>query len=224
MKKIICMLAAASMILTAVAGCSNDGGSADGSAAPSGTASQGTTEGSADTEAPAQTEENTGTEESADTAAPEEGGEENEGTVGKIAEKIMEAYGDNYLPNMDIPSEMIQSLIGLEAESYTEIFAQQPMISAHPDILIIAKAASGKTDEVKSKLEQYRDMLVNDAFQYPMNIAKVNASKVVASGDYVAFILLGAINEDVDSSEEEQAAFAEEQTEIGVNAFKAYFE
>lgn len=214
MKKIICMMTVAAMILAAVAGCSNDGGSAGGSTTPSGTVSEAATDG-AGTEAA-----NT----SADTAAPDDGGEDSEGTVGKIADKIIAAYGDNYLPNMDIPDEMLQSLVGLEADSYTEIFAQQPMISAHPDILIIAKAASGKTDEVKSKLEKYQDYLVNESMQYPMNVAKVNASKIVANGDYVAFILLGAINENEDSSEEEQAAFAEEQTAIGVNAFKAYFE
>lgn len=204
----------AAMILAAVAGCSNDGGSAGGSTTPSGTVSEAATDG-AGTEAA-----NT----SADTAAPDDGGGESEGTVGKIADKIIAAYGDNYLPNMDIPDEMLQSLVGLEADSYTEIFAQQPMISAHPDILIIAKAASGKTDEVKSKLEKYQDYLINESMQYPMNVAKVNASQIVANGDYVAFILLGAINENEDSSEEEQAAFAEDQTAIGVNAFKAYFE
>lgn len=214
MKKIICMMTVAAMILAAVAGCSNDGGSAGGSTTPSGTVSEAATDG-AGTEAA-----NT----SADTATPDDGGEDSEGTVGKIADKIIAAYGDNYLPNMDIPDEMLQSLVGLEADSYTEIFAQQPMISAHPDILIIAKAASGKTDEVKSKLEKYQDYLINESMQYPMNVAKVNASKIVANGDYVAFILLGAINENEDSSEEEQAAFAEDQTAIGVNAFKAYFE
>lgn len=214
MKKIICMMTVAAMILAAVAGCSNDGGSAGGSTTPSGTVSEAATDG-AGTEAA-----NT----SADTAAPDDGGGESEGTVGKIADKIIAAYGDNYLPNMDIPDEMLQSLVGLEADSYTEIFAQQPMISAHPDILIIAKAASGKTDEVKSKLEKYQDYLINESMQYPMNVAKVNASQIVANGDYVAFILLGAINENEDSSEEEQAAFAEDQTAIGVNAFKAYFE
>ena len=224
MKKTICMMAVAAMILAAVAGCSNDGGSASGSTTPSDTVSEAATDGSAGTEAAPETEADQSADEGDDTTAPEDGGEESEGTVGKIADKIIAAYGDNYLPNIDIPADMLQSLVGLEADSYTEIFAQQPMISAHPDILIIAKAASGKTDEVKSKLEQYQDYLINESMQYPMNIAKANASQIVANGDYVAFILLGAINENEDSSEEEQAAFAEDQTAIGVNAFKAYFE
>lgn len=218
MKKVICMMAAASMILASVAGCSNEGGS-DNSSTTTPSAAVSDAAVSTGTEAAADTSEAEGGE----TDAPENGGEETEGTVGKIAEKIIEAYGENYLPNMDIPEEMLKDNIGLDPDSYTEIFAQQPMISAHPDTIIIAKAASGKTDEVKSALEKYQDMLINDSFQYPMNVAKVNSSKIVANGDYVAFIMLGAINENEDSSEEEQAAFAEAQTAIGVDAFNAYF-
>lgn len=206
MKKVICIMAAAVMMSAAFAGCSdnekNGGGTTDLST-------------SAETKA----EESGGSSET----ATETGGEEADNTVEKIADRIKAAYGDNYLPNTDIPPEILKSLLGLEDDSYTEIFAQQPMIGAHPDMLIIAKAASGKTGELKSKLEQYRDKLVNETMQYPMNIAKVNASRVVADGDYVAFILLGAINENDNASEAEQARFAEEQVMIGVEAFKGYF-
>lgn len=220
MKKNICIMAAVVMISAAFAGCSdnenNGGGTTDLSTsaetkAEESSSFEATTETVGDTETPQ--------------AASETGGEEAaDNTVEKIAERIKSAYGDNYLPNTDIPPEMLKSLVGLEDDSYTEIFAQQPMIGAHPDMLIIAKAASGKTGDVKSKLEQYRDKLVSETMQYPMNIAKVNASKIVANGDYVAFILLGAINENDHASEAEQARFAEEQTEIGVKAFEAYFE
>ena len=60
--------------------------------------------------------------------------------------------------------------------------------------------------------------------QYPMNLPKINASQVVQNGDYVAFIMLGAINDDMDASEDDQAKFAEEQEKIGVDAFNKYFE
>lgn len=220
MKKVICIMAAAVMISAAFAGCSdnekNGGGttdlstSAETKAEESGSSSETATETGGDTETSG--------------AASETGGEETaDNTVEKIAQRIKAAYGDNYLPNTNIPPEILKSLVGLEDDTYTEIFAQQPMIGAHPDMLIIAKAASGKTGDVKSKLEQYRDKLVSETMQYPMNIAKVNASKIVANGDYVAFILLGAINENDNASEAEQARFAEEQVMIGVEAFNGYF-
>lgn len=216
MKKILCVIAVAAM-LAAMAGCS-DNSQGTGETTTAGTSAAGETT----TVQTSQATESSSTETVPETTT---GDSENstDSSVGKIADAIKTAYGDNYIPSMDAPEEFMTGTVGLEADSYTEYFAQTPMISAHADTLIIVKAASGKTDEVKSKLEQYRDVLVNDTMQYPMNIAKINASKVVANGDYVAFILLGAIDEREDISEEEQAKFAEEQVAIGVDAFNAYF-
>lgn len=216
MKKILCVIAVAAM-LAAMAGCS-DNSQGTGETTTAGTSAAGETT----TVQTSQATESSSTETVPETTT---GDSENstDSSVGKIADAIKTAYGDNYIPSMDAPEEFMTGTVGLEADSYTEYFAQTPMISAHVDTLIIVKAASGKTDEVKSKLEQYRDVLVNDTMQYPMNIAKINASKVVANGDYVAFILLGAIDEREDISEEEQAKFAEEQNKIGVDAFNAYF-
>lgn len=217
MRKLIFAAAAAAVLLMSTAGCSENSGNAGEGTTSASTSSAGTG-----------TEGNVGASETSAETAPETDGEEtsdgtSDNTVQKLGEIIKSAYGENYLPNTDIPPEMIKSLVGLEDDSYTEILAEQPMIGAHPDVLIIVRAANGKTGEIKGKLEAYRSRLVNDSVQYPMNIAKVNASQVVANGDYVAFILLGAINDELDSSEEEQARFAEEQVMIGVEAFNGYF-
>ncbi len=208
MKKIAVLILVCSL-LTSLAGCSS--GNED---KPEGTPDNGT---SSATAAPAESDNESGEE----TNAPEEG---EESSVKKIAQAIKDAYGENYLPDMEVPKELVDTTFGLEKDSYTDVFAETPMISAHPDTLIVVKAVNGKTGDVKAKLEKYRDYLVNESLQYPGNIAKVNASQVVANGDYAAFILLGAINENEDASEEEQKKFAEEQTKIGVDAFKAYFD
>ena len=156
----------------------------------------------------------------------DEGGdnESEDGAAQKILDTIRAAYGDNYLPNAEIPEEILTSMYGLDPDTYTEIAAEMPMISTNVDTVIIVKAADGKTGDVKAALDAYRDSLVNDSFQYPMNVAKVNASKVVANGDYVAFLLLGAIDERDDASDSERAEFAEEQVKIGVDAFNGYFD
>lgn len=208
MKKIAVLILVCSL-LTSLAGCSS--GNED---KPEGTPDNGT---SSATAAPAESDNESGE----GTNAPEEG---EESSVKKIAQAIKEAYGENYLPDMEVPKELVDTTFGLEKDSYTDVFAETPMISAHPDTLIVVKAVNGKTGDVKAKLEKYRDYLVNESLQYPGNIAKVNASQVVANGDYAAFILLGAINENEDASEEEQKKFAEEQTKIGVDAFKGYFD
>lgn len=208
MKKIAVLILVCSL-LTSLAGCSS--GNED---KPEGTPDNGT---SSATAAPAESDNESGE----GTKAPEEG---EESSVKKIAQAIKDAYGENYLPDMEVPKELVDTTFGLEKDSYTDVFAETPMISAHPDTLIVVKAVNGKTGDVKAKLEKYRDYLVNESLQYPGNIAKVNASQVVANGDYAAFILLGAINENEDASEEEQKKFAEEQTKIGVDAFKGYFD
>ena len=38
-------------------------------------------------------------------------------------------------------------------------------------------------------LTSYRDYLINDSLQYPMNVPKVNASSVLREGDYVFFVI-----------------------------------
>lgn len=144
-------------------------------------------------------------------------------TAESIASAVKVAYGGNYLPDTPMDEEMLKARFGFEEGSYTDIFAESPMIGAHPDTLVIVKAAEGKLDSVREKLKAYRETLVNDTMQYPMNIPKIHASKVVVNGDYAAFILLGAVNENEDSSEEEQAKFAEEQVKIGVDAFNKCF-
>ena len=125
---------------------------------------------------------------------------------------------------MQMDADMIAAKFGIEADSYTDIYAESPMIGAHPDTLLIVKPAEGKLDEVKGKLDAYREQLVNDTMQYPMNIPKINASQVVVKGGYAAFILLGVINENGNTSDEEMEKFAKEQEQIGLDAFDKCFE
>ncbi len=218
-KRILTLFITGAVILSALSGCDTSQNAGGGTTAPqSGTV----------------TSDNGANASEEGTNAPEGNGEENtesegnapaEGiTAESIANAIKTAYGKNYLPNMQMDAEMIAAKFGIEADSYTEIYAESPMIGAHPDTLVIVKPAEGKPEEVKGKLDAYREQLVNDTMQYPMNIAKINASQVVVKGDYAAFILLGAINENENASDEEQAKFAEEQEKIGVDAFNKCFE
>ena len=163
---------------------------------------------------------------------PAEGGSDNEGenneaedgATQKILDAIKAAYGDDYAPNTEIPEELLKDMYGLDPDSYTEAVGEMPMISTNVDTVIIVKAASGKAGDVQAALNAYRDYLINESLQYPMNVAKVNATKVVANGDYVAFLLLGAMDDRDDASDSERAEFAEEQVKKGVDAFNGYFD
>ena len=139
-------------------------------------------------------------------------------------EAVKGAYDPDTIPFIDaLPEEMLSDWFGLKDGTYTEITAHVPMISTFVDTVAIVKAAHGKTGEVEAALKAYRNHHVNAGFQYPMNIAKVNASRVVVNGDYVMFIMLGAMDDRDNASDSDRAKFAEEQTKIGVDAFNALF-
>lgn len=135
-----------------------------------------------------------------------------------LAEKVVSAYADNYLPDTDMPKELIEGEFGLTEDMYTDIYAQLPAVGFHPDRLVIVKPASGKEQEVKTALVQALTRLKEQSFQYPQNIAKVNAAEILTRDGYYCFMLLGAPDEQSET-EEQQAKFAEEQMKIGIDAF-----
>ena len=213
MKKFIAIFVAAAMMTAAFTACSNDSEQEpENSSSTSSTPAEGQPEESG-------SEDEGGSNEGEGGSSADE-----EGATQKILDAIKEAYGDDYAPNSEIPEELLSGMYGLDPDTYTEVAGEMPMISTSVDTVIIVKAANGKAGDVKAALESYRDYLINESLQYPMNVAKVNATKVVANGDYVAFLLLGAYDDRDDASDSERAEFAEEQVQKGVDAFNAYFD
>lgn len=144
--------------------------------------------------------------------------------VADILKAVQDAYGENYIPNMDLDAEMLGQMTGLDMETVEEFAAQTPMISVHADCVIIVKAKEGQGDAVEEALKQYQDIRVNDTLIYPANIAKTQASQVVRNGDYAAFLLVGAIDENMDADEAARLEFAEAETQKAVDAFNGCFE
>ncbi len=140
----------------------------------------------------------------------------------RIKEAIVKAYGDNYLPNMQIPAENLQSEFGITPDMYDELVAEMPTIGFHPDRLVIVKAKEGKKDAIKKAFENAKKNFNDAATQYPANLAKVNACKILENGDYICFMLLGQPDE-TGENDDAAAKFAEEQVQIGVKAFENYF-
>jgi len=123
------------------------------------------------------------------------------------------AYGENYIPSMEFDAETVSDKFGVKAEWYDEIIAEGPMISAHVDTFIAVKAKSDNVKDVEKALTAYREVLVADTFQYPSNIPKIQASKVITKGDYVFFVMLGVIPMEVEEKGEE-AILSAYQTEV----------
>ena len=141
-------------------------------------------------------------------------------TLAKVTKAVKKAYGDNYLPNMEYDSLYLKEIIGLDSSTYDAVVAEGPMMSAQVDTFIAVHAKSGKKTEVEKALKAYQSYLINDSFQYPMNLPKVNASKVVTVGDYVFFVMLGKINSDLDADEGKLLTYYEKQNDIGIHAIE----
>lgn len=139
-----------------------------------------------------------------------------------VVQSVKDAYGEDYIPSMEIPKEQLSDIYGLNLDDVEEVYAEGPMISAHVDTFIAVKAKEGKGEEVEKQLKEYHDYVLENSLQYPSNEAKVQASQVVRYGDYVFYVILGAFDEN-STSEGEQAQFAKEQTQKGLDAIESFF-
>ncbi len=138
----------------------------------------------------------------------------------KVHQEIKEAYGENYLANMDYDSQILETVFGINPDWVAESVAQGPMMSAHVDTFIAIKATEGNAENVKKALEDYRQMNIDSNMFYPMNLPKLEASEVYQTGDYVFYILLGGYYQGEDANAEQD--FYKEQTEIAINIIKEY--
>ena len=140
-----------------------------------------------------------------------------------VVQAVKDAYGENYLPSTPLDEQMLTDIYGLDMENVEEVIGEAPMISAHVDTFIAVKAKEGKGEAVEKELQEYLDYVVENSVNYPMNVAKVQAAKVVRHGDYVFYVMLGGYDDRTDVSEEESVKFAQEQVQIGVDAIDSCF-
>lgn len=136
-------------------------------------------------------------------------------------EAVKEAYGEFYGPSNPIEAAMLQDIMKVKAEDVVEFYAEGPLMSTSVDTLIIVIAKEDKIETVKKALEDYKYYLEHDAFNYPMNMAKISASQVVVKGNVVAFVLLGKYDDRTEATDEQRAVFASEQIQLGVDALLA---
>ena len=63
--------------------------------------------------------------------------------LAKVHQEIKDAYGENYLANMDYDSQILETVFGINPDWVAESIAQGPMMSAHVDTFIAIKATEG---------------------------------------------------------------------------------
>lgn len=133
---------------------------------------------------------------------------------------VKEAFGENYIPSMAFDETMLSDIYGVAKEDVDAFIAEGPMISVHVDTFIGIRVKEGKEEAVAAALEAYRKKLIEENMQYPMNMAKVNASKVYTIGNHVFFLMLGKINDGGEQTEEDALNYEKEQVQIAVDAIE----
>ena len=146
----------------------------------------------------------------------------------EIHNAVKESLGEEgYIPNKELTLEELENMTGIKESDIESYIAETPMISVNVDTFIAIKAKEGKADAIESSLVEYRTNLVENSMQYPMNLPKVNASKVVRHGDYVFFLMLGGVDPNMtnpDITEEEMLEFANGEIQKVENAINKFFE
>lgn len=134
-----------------------------------------------------------------------------------IRQAVVDTMGENYWPDMQIPAEVLEANYGITADMYDDYMGEMPMMGTHVDTLLIIKAKDDKVEAVEEALNAYRDALVADTFQYPMNLGKIQASRIQRYGNFVCFVQLGADNlADENMTEEESITKCQEQNELAL--------
>ena len=142
-----------------------------------------------------------------------------------VLNKVKEAYGEDYIPSTAMDEQMLNDIIGLSPELYESYVAETPMISTFVETFIGVKAKEGQGDGVEKALTEYRDRLVNDTMQYPMNVSKIQASQVVRHGDYVFFVMLGGPDDAaLEQGDEAALKSAEENNKIAIDVIDGFFQ
>lgn len=113
-------------------------------------------------------------------------------SLADVKTAVADALGEDYWPDTDISADMLKDIYGISDDMYEEYYAQMPMISTNVDTIIIVKAKEDKISAVEDALNAYREVMINDTMQYPMNVGKIQASRIETFGQYVCFVQLGA--------------------------------
>lgn len=160
------------------------------------------------------------TEPTASPEVTEEPQEDQASELKSIRRVLVEVLGENYWPNTEIQPEYLEDY-GLTTDMYEDFYGELPMISTNVDTIIVVKAKEGQVSAVEEVLNNYRDNLVNDTMQYPMNVGKIQASRIETFGNFVCFAQLGADTTSVygeDGNEEAVIKHCQEQNELAMEA------
>ncbi len=149
--------------------------------------------------------------------------EKKEISIKDIETKIKKHLWENYVSTEDMPEDFIKELIKLDKNDVEEIIVKTPLMSTYVDTFIAIKAKKDKASKIEETLKNYKKYLLEEAFSYPTNIAKIQASEVVRHWDYVFFILLGKFDDRENITDTEALEFAKNEVKQIKDIIETFF-
>lgn len=137
--------------------------------------------------------------------------------------EVRTALGDNYFPNMPMTSDYFEMVYGVNPADVDVAYGEMPMISTNIDTLVGFVAKEGSVENVVASLENYINVMKEDTFQYPMNLAKIPAMEVVTVDNYVFLVATfgDVFGENQEPTDAEILAIAEANVATTVDTIKS---
>ena len=150
--------------------------------------------------------------------APAASNDFTEAQFDKAVEAVKEEYGEDYIPSAEIDLQQLEEVYKINKDWIKKSFAEGPMMSLNTDMFIAVMATDGNVDKVEKALLDYKEYLINESFQYPMNMPRVKSTQVVKKGNLVFLLVLGKYDERQEPTDEEALKFAQDEVQRGVDA------
>lgn len=126
----------------------------------------------------------------------------------------VEKIGEENAATMELTKDDMIAKFGLNSEDVEDAKANIAMMSTQIDTILVVRAKDGKAADVKKAMDTYRQTMVDDTLQYPMNIPLIQGSIVKENGNDIYFIMLGVYSDEfMDLDEEGQIKEANKHNE-----------
>ncbi|MFI3141582.1 MAG: DUF4358 domain-containing protein [Clostridia bacterium] len=136
------------------------------------------------------------------------------GLLSAAHQGVVDYFGEFYAATGDVPAENAEALFGLDLSLAAEYIIQMPMISVQNDLFIGIEVTDGNIDAVVAALNAYRENLVSDMMQYPTNLIKSNASRVIVIDNYAFLLVLGTIDDTLTDDDAQLANITAQMDEV----------
>lgn len=137
-------------------------------------------------------------------------------TLKELGAAVNSVLKDSYWPNQEMEETEIEEKLGITKDQYKNCYFEYAHLKDNLDQFVLVECKKGEISNIAFALESYRERLIMDHKNQPINYAKANASRIEIINDYVCFVLLGGDLEVVEN-EEQWVEYCTEQNEKAID-------